>query len=78
MTVNAELALAAARIRELSQRIPARFRPDVDADWSAFMDSLNDERSDGGRRLAIIEFRARYEAMLATKLAHAPLEVERG
>jgi hypothetical protein len=69
MTVNAELALAAARVRLLSEQIPAAHRPDVAGPWRELQDELDRTRSDGGRVLAILEWRVAVEGRLSTVLS---------
>ena len=73
-----ELALAAARVRLLSEQIPERHRPDVAASWAELQDELEDCQSDGGRVLAILEWREAIEVRLSATLAHAPLTEARG
>jgi hypothetical protein len=73
MTVHAELAVAAARVRELSELIPEAHRPPVAERWTELLDELDRTRSDGGKLLAIIGWRQDFEAELSAKLAHAPL-----
>jgi hypothetical protein len=74
VTVNAELALAASRVRELSEQIPEVHRPPVAERWAALMDELEACRSDGGRLLVILHFREDFEAELCAKLSHAALQ----
>jgi hypothetical protein len=73
MSVNAELALAAARVRLLSEQLPEELRPDVASDWAELLDEVHRARSAGAATLAILEWRRHYEARLTTTLIHAPV-----
>ena len=74
MTINAELALAAVRVRLLAEKIPEAHRPSVAERWGELLDPLDETRSDGGRLLLILQWREDFEAELSAKLVHAPLK----
>ena len=66
MSVNNELALAANRVRVLTEQLPADVRPDVAAEWSSLLRELDLMRSDGAMQLAVIQWREDYEARIRT------------
>ena len=68
MSLNSELALAAVRVRALTERLPESRRPDVAAVWAELMDEVEDTRSEGSAVLAVIEWRKRFEARIARNL----------
>jgi len=74
MSRNAELAVAAARIRTLAERIPEEYRPDVATAWAELMQAVEATRSEGAAVVAIREWREAFEARLCAALAHAPAE----
>ena len=77
--INAELALAAARVRLFSERIPERHRPNVAKRWGELVEQVSECRSDSAAINLIIAWREAFEAELCSKLANSPLEPrERG
>ena len=76
MSVNEELALAAARVRMLSEQIPEDHRLEVAGPWAELLDEVENTRSDGMKIVAILEWRERFEARLAAALAYTPIKIE--
>lgn len=60
-TVAQELALVAARVRILAEDLPETARPPVAERWAALLDELDGMRSDGGKVIAILQWRQDFE-----------------
>jgi hypothetical protein len=73
MSINAELALTAARVRLLARELPPHLRPDVPAEWAELLASLERRRTDASKTEALRAGRRAFEERVSGRLANAPL-----
>jgi hypothetical protein len=66
MSLNSELALASRVLNAYNDRLPAEHKLDLEAEWNGLVDAVNECRSDGAARLAVIEWRQRLKAKVST------------
>jgi hypothetical protein len=66
MSLNSELALASRVLNAYNDRLPAEHKLDLEAEWNGLADAVNECRSDGAARLAVIEWRQRLKAKVST------------
>jgi hypothetical protein len=71
-TVNAELALAAARVRALAESLPESRQPDIAREWGSLLEQVDECMSDGVKIATIIEWRRAFENSMSAK-SHASL-----
>ena len=64
MTLNAELALAAARTRMLAEGVGDAERDELIEAWGQLLDDMDEARSEGAREVALVEYRAGVEKRL--------------
>lgn len=71
MTWQAELDAAAARATLLGESLSDADKAALAASWAELQDELDDTRSDGARTLAVLEWRAGFEAQFRNHLTTA-------
>jgi hypothetical protein len=71
MSLNAELALASRVLNSLNDRLPPEHKLDAEAEWDDLVLAVNEARSDGSARMAIIEWRQRLEEKASAHLLRA-------
>jgi hypothetical protein len=64
---QADLALCAARTRQLAERLSDRDRDQLIAEWGELIDELDSHRTNA--EVTLVDFRARIEERLADPVA---------